>query len=190
MKFMITLSAAALAASASLAFAGSIAAPTIEEAPMAPVAPPAPASDWTGFYGGLQYGWAEADDGFDSYDGSGYGLHAGYLRDFDRIVLGGELDYNWLDLSGAVDIELFRAKALAGYEFGRVLPYLTVGYANMDASGVGSDNGISYGLGGMFKVTDNIGLGLEYTHTQIDNFDGLGFDVDTDMIQVRASYHF
>ena len=190
MKLTATLSAAALAVSTSIAFAGSIAAPTIEEAPMAPVTP---ASDWTGFYGGLQYGWAAEDDSFDNLDGSGYGLHIGYMRDFDKIVVGGELDYNWLDVSSggtSYDEKLWRIKALAGYDAGRLLPYLTIGYANLDLDSWTSDNGISYGLGGIYKVTDTIGLGLEYTHTQVDNFDGSGDDVDVDLVQLRASYHF
>lgn len=88
--------------------------------------------DWTGFYAGAQYGkgsfelsgnGVSADEDMDAY-----GLHGGYLRDFGKFVLGGELDYNKLDIDNVDDKgDLTRLRARAGYDMGRFMPYVTLG---------------------------------------------------------------
>lgn len=59
--------------------------------------------DWTGFYAGGQLGYADID-GTGAADGSGgtYGVHGGYNYDFGQFVLGGEVDYDKLDIDLAV----------------------------------------------------------------------------------------
>lgn len=130
----LALAAALVAGSAQ---AGGYVPPVVEPAPVAAIpAPIADPSDWTGFYAGLQYGQGSgelSDTDLDS-DFDAYGVHGGYLRDFGRFVLGGELDYNRLDIDEADEEgDLTRLRARAGYDLGRVLPYVTLGAAQLSA---------------------------------------------------------
>ncbi len=201
----ISLIALIASVSASAAFAGGINEVVYEPQPVA-VAPVvvAPVSDWTGFYAGAQYGQGSADvEGFgisvDAGDFDAYGLHAGYLRDFGQYVLGGELSYDRVEPDeGGEDGDLLRLKARAGADLGRFLPYITIGYGRLSADVEGEDlseDGFLYGIGADYKVTDAISLGLEYTKQDFkdvleDETGVSGIDLDADLIQIRASYHF
>ncbi|MDN5568935.1 MAG: porin family protein [Paracoccus sp. (in: a-proteobacteria)] len=196
MKFVTAAIAYLIAAGA--ANAGGYTAPVVEAAPVA-VSPVVvmDASDWTGFYAGLQYGQGTAElnnDDLDS-DFDAYGVHAGYNRDFGKYVLGGELDYNQIDADDLDDKgDLTRLRARAGYDLGRFLPYVTLGAAHLSqdiAGGDISETAVTYGIGADYKVTDMFTVGAEYTKqdfSDVNNIDNL--DLDTDMVQVRASYHF
>ena len=183
------------------AHAGGYTAPVVEAAPVAvePVVVDQ-GSDWNGFYAGAQWGQGSADLEFDgeteSTDFDAYGVHGGYMRDFGKFVLGGELDYNKLDIDNVEDkADLTRLRARAGYDMGRFMPYVTAGAAHLSSDlGDGldlSETAVTYGVGADFKVTEKVTLGAEYTRqdfNDVDNIDGL--DLDTDMVQVRAAYRF
>lgn len=110
--------------------------------------------DWTGFYAGAQigYGWGKSDHavgntglvgGDTRPDGVTGGIHAGYLYQAGRVVLGAEADiemsdiggdYNdltdQLDSQGSTDIDWqASARLRLGYAIDRVLPYITGGLA-------------------------------------------------------------
>lgn len=195
MKFVTAAIASLIAAGA--ANAGGYTAPVVEAAPVevAPVVT-MDASDWSGFYAGLQYGQGEATISLDGEeadtDFDAYGVHGGYNRDFGKYVLGGELDYNKIDLDNdGGDADLTRLRARAGYDLGRFLPYVTLGAAHISGDDDLSETDVTYGIGADYKVTEMFTVGAEYTKqdfSDVDNVDGL--DLDTDMVQVRASYHF
>ena len=198
MKLVFATVAASLVAGA--AFAGGYSAPVANPEPIV-VAPIVveDTSDWTGFYAGAQYGKGNfklsLGDAEDENDMDAYGLHGGYLRDFGKFVLGGELDYNKLDIDNVDDKgDLTRLRARAGYDMGRFMPYVTLGVAKLSMDGEGydiSETDVTYGIGGDFKVTDAFTVGAEYSKqdfSDVDDIDGL--DLDTDMVQLRAAYHF
>lgn len=184
----ILLSAAAASLVAGSAIAGGYTAPVVEAPVIAPVAPVV--SDWTGFYAGVQYGAIKFYDVFDGEsfledEGSAYGVHAGYLRDFGQFVLGAELDYNKIDWESDIEGDLLRLRARAGYDLGRVLPYLTAGVARFTEDFGYSDTGLSYGVGVDVKATERFSLGLEYSRSSFDNG-----DLELGLMQLRAAYRF
>ncbi|MBA4490941.1 outer membrane protein [Paracoccus sp. S1E-3] len=198
MKLVFATVAASLFAGT--AFAGGYTPPVANPEPIV-VAPVVmeDTSDWTGFYAGLQYGKGSAELSGAGVSGDEdmktYGLHAGYLRDFGKFVLGGELDFNKLDIDNADDkADMTRLRARAGYDMGRFMPYVTVGVAKLKLDSAGydiSETDVTYGLGGDFKVTDAFTVGAEYSKQKFNDVaDVKGLDLDTDMIQLRAAYHF
>ncbi len=194
MKFAPVAIAAVLAAGA--ANAGGFVAPVVETAPAPVVVAPVVAdSNWTGFYAGLQYGQGDAklefDGESDSVDFDAYGLHAGYNRDFGQFVLGGELDYNNLDLDEGGSADLWRLRGRAGYDAGRFMPYVSLGAARISGDDDLSETGVTYGIGADFKVTERFVVGAEYTRQDFkDVADVDNLDLDTDMVQLRASFRF
>lgn len=202
MKKFILAAVASVAATG--AIAGGYVAP-VEPAPVAPIveAPVMDASNWQGFYAGLQYGQGGADlkgfgESVDLGDFDAYGVHAGYNHAFGKFILGGELDYNKADIERADDKgDLVRLRARAGYDMGRFLPYVSLGAARVSADVDGADlseTGISYGVGAEYLVTEKFSVGLEYTRNDfsdvLEDEIGSGADLDTDLVQVRASYRF
>lgn len=195
MKFVALTVAASLAASAS--FAGGYVAPVVETAPVvAPVVPVEVGPDWSGFYAGLQYGQGngELSDNLGESDYDAYGLHAGYLFDFGQVIAGAELDYNKVDLDeNDGDGDLWRLRGRVGYDAGRFQPYATLGVARVSSdrdAGDISETGITYGLGAEYLVTDNFSVGAEYSRSDFSDVLADGIDLDTDLVQVRASYRF
>jgi outer membrane immunogenic protein len=179
------------------AFAGS----PEEAAVEAPVYVPAPApvaigGDWTGFYTGLQLGYADVDSDSGLLDGDdiSYGFHAGYDYDFGQFVLGGELDYDKMDVDlggGAAELEsVARAKIRGGYDLGRTLVYATAGYALAETS-VGDEDGQFYGLGVAYQVTDRYQVGAEILDHSFDDVGGTaGNDLDATTLTIRGSLRF
>jgi len=170
---MINLTKAAIVAAV-------IAAPTLAQAE----------EDWTGFYIGAQIGWSDVTAPTGSDDDVSYGIHAGYNHDFGNFVLGGEIDYSTSEYSfgggPSFDVDTLRLKARGGYDIGPALIYGVLGYVDLDDSST-SDDGISYGFGASYKVTDQFVVGAEYLR---DDVDFLGGDVDVDSFNIRASYQF
>lgn len=189
--------AALAVAAASAANAGGYVAPVVEAPVMVAPAPMAePVGDWTGFYAGLQYGKGNAELSFAGTsadtDFDAYGVHGGYQRNFGKFVGGAELDYNKVSMDDDLgDGDLWRLRGRAGYDMGRFLPYVTLGAAHISGDGDLSETGITYGLGADFKVTDKFTVGAEYSRNDFkDVADVDNADLDTDMVQIRASYHF
>lgn len=190
MKIAVYALAASFLAGAS--FAGGFAVPVGP----ADVAPAAAGTDWTGFYAGLHYGQGEftASRGrasADLGDIDAFGVHLGYLHDMGRFVLGGELDYNNVDLQNgsAGSSDMWRLRGRAGYDMGRFQPYLTLGVARLSDSGE-SETGVTWGFGGDYLLNDTVSLGLEYSRSSFQNVVDTDIDLDADLLQVRASYRF
>lgn len=191
-----TLAALGLSSiAAGAALAGSLQDPVVET----PVAMPAPvamdAGDWTGFYTGLQLGYADAD-GPGALDGSdnAYGFHAGYDHDFGRFVLGGELDYDKtnLDLGGGqgeID-SVARLKVKGGYDLGNTLVYATAGMARADTS-LGDETGPFAGIGVTHKVSERYSIGAELLEHRFSDVGGVaGNDLDATTFSIRGSLRF
>lgn len=183
-----TLFSATLALLAAPVLAGNTEAPKAE-APVA-VAPVASYdSSWTGFYAGVQYSFGDAEvnnDGDLDYEGFGY--HAGYLHDLGSFVVGGEVDYTRADVDGD-DVDTLRLKAIAGYDLGKFLPYVTAGIADYDIEGA-SDTSEFFGVGVNYAINDAWRVGAEYLVDSVDNFDNGGDDVDLDSFNLRVGYSF
>ena len=178
------------------AFGGSLDDPVIAS-PTAPiVAPPTESADWTGFYFGGQLLTGQGDDDTTDFDVSGFGGHAGYLYDLGDIVVGGEVDYDTLDLeSGGVELDArtARLKAVAGYDLGNFLPYVAAGIADVEIEAVGGDlqDQIGfYGLGGSYQLNDSFRVGAEYLIHEGTDFDNSGFNVDIETLSLRGSFSF
>lgn len=110
--------------------------------------------DWTGVYAGVSVVSGSFSDGFTDYDTSGYGLQAGYLRDFGKWVIGGELSYSkgdYGDLAPASDWDATRLKLIGGYGAGRLMPYAFVGATkyNVNQATPYSDTMANYGIGAL-----------------------------------------
>jgi outer membrane immunogenic protein len=190
----------AVASLASPAFAGG---PTVVEPEpviVAPVTPVAPASlDWSGFYAGVQLGYADVDSNGAGLDGNGWlgGIHGGYRWDFGTFVMATELDYDTSDVSlvgsaGSLD-DVSRWKVIGGTELGNSLLYGTVGlaYASATVGGVGlSDDGWFIGGGLDVAMTDSWSLGGEILQHDFSNFDGTGVDLDATTAKVKVSFRF
>ncbi|WP_319826494.1 outer membrane protein [Thalassovita sp.] len=192
---MIGKSSLAMAIATALAlpaYAGGMQAPE----PAADVLAPA-SSDWTGFYTGLHAGSGDRDIGFGPFsinrDHTIVGVHAGYTHDFGNYALSGEVSFEKVDAGGSDDVDRIGVALKAGYDAGRVMPYISVGLASLDMPGPLSDErGFSYGFGVNFLATDRLMLGLEYRHTKYDD-DYLGIpgaEMAADSVILSASYRF
>lgn len=193
MKTLVLIAAAALLAGP--AFAGG----TVEQTAEAPVgAEPTPvaSADWTGFYAGLSAFRGTYNDEGDSGDGNGdtdgFGIQAGYLRDFGTLVLGGELAH----VSGNYEFypggwTSTRLKLIGGYDAGRILPYGFVGLSDylIKETDV-SDMVTIYGAGVRYAVSPRLVAGLEYVVLKKDNFAGDGFNLDDTDLSLRLDYRF
>ena len=168
----------------------------VAEEPVIAAAPAPSDYDWTGFYVGLSaISGTFSDDGGLTSDGTdGFGLQAGYLRDFGRFVVGGELAYVSGDYDAFPDNDWTstRLKLIGGLSAGRVLPYGFVGLSNYDISGTSefSDTITIYGLGAKLAVTPKIAVGLEYLVEDKSNFANTGFDMESSEIALRVDYRF
>ena len=217
MNSVLVSTAVAAFLAATAAAAGGYVAPIVAVEPVA-VAPVAQATrDWTGFYGGLQFGRVGIEGGpwcalkpnssgklpnFCLLDESGkqYGVHLGYLHDFGRFVGGAELSYDKLKVDDidiwdgsplqTADGDLIRAKLLAGLDAGRFLPYAAVGIARADfdfAGDSGDDTAFGYGAGIKFMASERFLIGAEWMTHEFETITG---DADIDTFALSASYRF
>lgn len=193
----LTAAAALLSgtAFAGVASAGSLQDPVVESPVIAPAPVIAQSGDWTGFYTGLQLGYADVDGpGALDGDDTTYGFHAGYDYDFGSFVLGGELDYDKTDIDlgggmGAVD-SVARLKVKGGYDLGQTMIYATAGMARADTS-MGNETGPFAGLGVAYKVNDRYTVGAELLEHRFDDVGGTaGNDFDATTFTVRGSLRF
>jgi opacity protein-like surface antigen len=173
---MATLIAAALCGSAALA--GGVSTP-IQEPAIAPlIAAETPNKNWTGGYVGLSYGNVTGDVDLlptnmeELDDGALTSLFFGYQVQRGSLVYGGELSLNEIDGSdvtgyvGISDIaDMSDLKGRIGYAYKSFLLYGLVGYSvgTLNDNGLMWDvDGMNYGLGVDYAVTDNWLLGMEY----------------------------
>ena len=170
-------------------------------------APPAPAQyyaptvfNWTGFYVGVNGGWAGGSSGadFGSPNGGLIGGTVGYNYQIGQFVAGLEGDWDWADVnksgvngvagaySNKID-SLVTARARAGVALDRALLYVTAGYAGADDKvsaaifpGVSSTDwrsGGAFGAGVEYAFTNNISAKAEYLYEPFGDktyFDGAG----------------
>ncbi|CAA9383799.1 MAG: hypothetical protein AVDCRST_MAG15-64 [uncultured Rubellimicrobium sp.] len=219
-RSLLTAGAALIVAAP--AFAGGFAEPIAVAAPAAPVvvtpaAPVAASGDWTGFYVGGQLGFGNltVDDNVDAtedeeFDGALYGLHAGYMRDFGRVVLGAELDFDGTQITvedendltdDGIDVgSVARAKLRVGFDAGRFLPYVTAGVAQArlnaeDESFYGDDLEDSYdgrfiGVGAAYQLNDRFMVGAEVLRHNFEDAPSADIDTDVTTATLRASIRF
>ncbi|WP_299558231.1 porin [uncultured Sulfitobacter sp.] len=178
----------------SAATAGNLADPVVETPIAQPVYEATPiVGDWTGFYGGLNLGYADVDGPGDADGDNGtYGVHIGYDYDFGNFVLGGELEYDKIDvdLNGAATADdVARIKLRGGYDLGKTLIYATAGSARVDTT-LGDDTGAFVGIGAVYKVTDTFTIGGELLEHQFDDINGTGVDADATTFNLRGSFRF
>lgn len=185
------------------AYAGSVssvvAEPEVQSVYVAPVAP-----SWGGFYAGLSAGKASGDHTYNELwdggqfdlDGNVFGAFVGYKYDMQPFVLGVELAAVKGPIEETDDADykfdhVIDLKASAGYSFGKLLVSGIVGYstAKWDEGGTSSStaDGMSYGLGADYLITDNFFVGAEYLKRNLDTDD---FDGDVDTLQARIGYKF
>ncbi|SHF98646.1 Opacity protein [Loktanella atrilutea] len=201
-----TLSVGLFSFVATATAAGSIAEPVMEDvpAPLAQTATPPASSGWTGGYIGGSLGHTSIDGTFNgadlfagSPDGGSFGVHAGYNRGFGQFVLGGELQYEVMDVQeGSSFLEfdsIARAKVRFGYDAGRFMPYVTTGVAQASVSNssfAGDDSGAFAGLGVDYKYGQKLIVGAEVLQNKFDDFDGTGVDLEATTAALRLSFSF
>lgn len=171
-------------------------------APMPTMAPVPTGGDWTGFYVGGSLGYADVGDDAatfgDQFDGLTYGVHAGYDYDFGTFVLGGELELSGFDVvdnNTATEIDsVTRLKVRAGYDAGAFLPYATAGVAQLNTSGAPlgdvDDDGIFYGLGVDYQMSNGLRVGGEVLQHEFDDYAGSGINADALTAGVRVAFQF
>lgn len=215
-RILMTAAAALLAAGPALA--GGFAAPVVVAAPAPVVVAPAPVvagTDWTGGYvgGQLGFGTLSMDDDneeteLEDFDGTLFGVHAGYMFDFGRFVAGAEIDYDRADITAEDDDEMTddatdldsiaRAKLRLGFDGGRFLPYVTGGVARASLSAENADleetledgyDGNFYGIGANYAVSERFMVGVEALRHNFDDTPA-GFDSDVNTITLRGSFRF
>ncbi len=183
------------------AFAGGPVA-AVEEPVVMPAAEPyvAPGLDWSGAYVGAQLGYGDVDSNGAGLDGNGVlgGVHGGYRADLGSWVVGGELSHDVanIDLGATAGDELKNVTALkfsAGREIGNSLVYGTIGAAHAKASVGGadlSDNGMVYGIGFDYALTDRMTVGGEVLEHKFNDFDASGVDFDATTIKAKVGLRF
>ena len=150
------------------------------------------AGDWSGPYVGGQASMRNGVTGADG-GGVGLGLHGGYNIDLGNLVLGGEFEYEHVQLlqsgSGNYLNNVGRLKLRAGRDFGATMAYAIFGGVNGDTTD-GSETGIVYGLGLVAEVGDRVTLSGEALRQVFDNFASAGRNLKTDSLSVRVSFRF
>lgn len=196
-----------------MAFAGGYVAPVVNVEPVD--VHPTEALSWSGFYAGGLVGKQKADlEAFSqkkvswseksgavyesvkqAIDDSAttYGLFAGYRHHYaSNLVAGVEGSYTktgkLFDGVG-VKAETWGVEAQLGFAMQRALPYVAVGYADVDG-----ESATSYSLGVDYALTDKIMIGAKYTKYDIGEIKGVEnftkFKADSDLVSIRAAYRF
>lgn len=196
-----------------------LAAPTFAGGPSVIADEPVPAAsrpapqphDWAGPYAGLAVGATSGDISyelsttFDFGDGTIAGVHAGYLFQRGSLVYGGELALGVITDGGIPGFEPARYeikrtldfKGRLGFAADRLLVYGVLGYSSgryseVDGSPFEVDmDGVLYGLGVDYAVSDRLSLGLAYTARDLSGaFGGERIDANLDDLSLRVSFSF
>jgi outer membrane immunogenic protein len=182
---------------ASAAQAGGPVAAASEPEVKAAAAPMADLS-WTGVYVGVNVTNGSLDDGILTYDPSGNGVQAGYLRDLGAVVAGVELSYSQGDLGGslsAFDFDATRLKLVGGYDAGRFMPYAFVGATRYKVSfgpTSNADTMMNYGIGARVALgtSGDVRVGAEYLIEKNDKFGISDVKLDGREVSLRLEYRF
>jgi outer membrane immunogenic protein len=155
---------------------------------------PAAANEWTGAYGGFQFGVldGEATSAEGGSETAGIvGFHAGYAVELGGFVVGGEVDLDLGQISlGDVSVDsVARLKLRAGGNLGQSFLYGTAGIARADTS-VGAGTGGFAGVGAGWRLGDRTTIGGEVLYQQFDDIDGSGVDVDGTTATARVTFSF
>ncbi len=152
------------------------------------------AEDWTGAYAGFSFGYADVDgSGGAGGSGASFGPLIGYDYDFGSFVLGGELEYNRLNLDlgrseGRLD-SMSRLKLRGGYDFGSTLGYVVVGTARASTSG-DSDTAAVYGIGVAYPLGDRFVISGEALRQDFDDIPESGGSLDSNVFNLRTTFRF
>ncbi len=152
------------------------------------------AEDWTGAYAGFSFGYADADgSGGAGGSGGSFGPLIGYDYDFGNFVLGGELEYNRLNLDlgqseGSLD-SMSRLKLRGGYDFGSALGYVVLGTARANTSG-DSDTAAVYGIGVAYPLGDRFVISGEALRQNFDDIPQSGRSLDANVFNLRTTFRF
>jgi hypothetical protein len=154
---------------------------------------------WDGVYVGLAVTSADVSgpEGTRDSPTQGFGLQFGYLRDFGKLVAGGEFAYVGAEFDDNSDLNLdsTRLKAIGGFDAGRFMPYAFVGVSNVEAS-IGdasiSEAGPNYGLGGRVALgaQGQAILGLEYLVEEVSDFGGSRLSFDNNDMSLRLDFRY
>ncbi|MDP1669736.1 outer membrane protein [Phaeovulum sp.] len=204
-KFTISTAAVMLAAMTTTAFAGGYVAPVTEAPVYAPVA--VRAHDWSGAYVGLKAGQTSGDWDYNNFltgtldSGTTIGGFAGYNMQRGNLVYGAEIGLTHLGVTAPTYPTLefgnvLEIKGRLGYAMDRVMVYGTLGYMSgtiTDTSGPTDydANGMTYGLGAEFMLTDRIFAGLEYQRAALTGtYMANEVAVDLDTVALRVGFQF
>lgn len=166
-------------------------------------APAARAQDWSGAYVGLgvsSTGGAQENSGGFQFpaEGTPVSLFGGYNWQNGNLVFGGELALhnNDITLTGFPTISYNRLtdlKARVGYASGRALFYGVLGYSwaeYQNGPAFFDDlDGMSYGIGAEFLVSEHVFAGIEYLQRDLDHTD-VGVTTGLDTFTLRVGMKF
>lgn len=157
---------------------------------------------WSGMYVGLTggYGWLrDIDRAFvpplrASGDDWIIGVQAGYLHQWNRMVVGAEVAYTSMDIQfdgfpiWVEDAATVRVRA--GFAYQRWL-FTAHGGATHATTNIGLDDwGYNLGAAVEYMFTENIIAGLQYDHHNFSTFDGTLIDATVDTVTLRVGYKF
>ncbi len=157
---------------------------------------------WSGVYAGITggYGWLrDVDRSFvpplvSRGDDWIVGAHAGYLHQWNQMVVGAEIAYQSMD----IQFEGFpiwvedaaTARVRAGFAYQKWLFSAHAG-ATYATTNIGLDDwGYNIGLAVEYMVTENITAGIQYDHHSFDTFDGTLIDATVDTVTLRVGFKF
>ncbi len=204
-KSTLLSSAALLVAMSSTAFAGGYVAPVVAQPVIVPVVQ---VHDWSGAYAGLKFGKSSGDWEWNSGaefgpidSANAYGGFAGYNMQRGNLVYGVEAGVTKSDVTvvapGPTTFDadnFFEIKGRLGYAMDRVMVYGALGYMSGTINDGATDvdlDGMTYGIGAEFMVTDNIFAGLEYQRAALSGtYLANDLDADVDTISVRVGFQF
>ncbi len=197
---------AVLAASTTLAQAGGPVVVAVEPTPV--VSAQVALYDWSGPYVGIGYGRTSGDLSYNpgfAYslnNGSAGSIFAGYLVQNGSLVYGGELAYSRGNDTYAegyplenVD-QMIDLKGRLGYAANNALFYGVLGYSSIkykEVLGGYRTNGINYGLGVDYAVSNRVTIGIEYLVRNTDGSSqnlGQTANLDVNTVTLRLGYSF
>ncbi len=152
------------------------------------------AEDWTGAYAGFSLGYSDASGPNGSGgDTTSVGANFGYDLDLGSFVLGGEFEYDRLNLDlgtteGSLD-GISRVKLRGGYEFGTALGYVVVGAARARTSSA-SDTAAVYGIGVAYPISERLVISGEALRQNFSDVTRTRGDLETNTFNLRTTFRF